>query len=206
MGKPVTFGPAAAYSTLRRMKDVDDTEWVRACLAGDREAFRILVDRHRDAVYNLAYQMSGNATSAEDLAQETFIRAFQKLRQYKPSYSFRNWLLGICANLSRSRYRSRKRKRALEEAYATEAAIRREGRHDAEDRAESARGTVGRALMQVPESLRAPLVLHYMEGQSIREIAETLNIRLSAVKMRLARGRERLAERIREDREPGENP
>lgn len=184
------------------MKDVDDTEWVRACLGGDREAFRILVDRHQDAVYNLAYQMNGNATTAEDLAQETFLRAFQRLRQFKPSHSFRNWLLGICANLSRSRYRSRKRKRALEEAYAADAEILREERREAETRAESARRTIGQALMRVPESLRAPLVLHYMEGQSIREIAETLNIRLSAAKMRLARGREHLKELIQEHHQP----
>jgi RNA polymerase sigma-70 factor, ECF subfamily len=172
------------------MKDPDEAQLTAACLAGDTDAFSVLVDRHRDAVFNLAYRLCGNAATAEDVAQEAFIRAYRKLRQYRTSLPFRNWVLGICANLSRSRYRSWRRKRDLEQAYAEAEAVARDvtpAEMDAETRAE-----LERALTSLPPTLRAPIVLRYMEGMTVEEVAQALGLRKSATKMRLARGREHL--------------
>ncbi len=173
------------------MKDSDTTDWVTLWIDGNREAFAMLVRLHGDAVYNLAYQMCRNAAAAEDIAQETFIRAHQRSRQYKPEYAFRNWVLGICANLCRSRYRSWRRKHKVEQAYAEEQARQREILEQRNKRSNE-HHELDHALMELPATLRAPIVLQFMEEMSVQEVADTLNIGLSAAKMRIARGREQL--------------
>ncbi len=177
------------------MNEPDDSRWVQACLRGDHDAFRHLVGRHGDVVYNLAYRMTGNASAAEDLAQETFIRAHGRLHQYKPEFAFRNWLLGICANLARSRYRWWRRNQRMEAEFARQEDLRQEAAA-AQHEGSPAREALGQALTTLPERLRTPLVLRYMEGLSVVEVAQVLDIRLSAAKMRLARGRDRLREAL----------
>ena len=166
-----------------------DPELVALCLAGHREAFAELVDRHQDAVFNLAYRMTGHHQDAADLAQEAFIRAFQKLYSYKPDYPFKNWVLGICANQTRNRFRGEARRRALETRHMLETVTESEPPDPRE-------ATLEQALQRLPEQARVPLVLKYMEGLSLEEIARTLRLGLSAVKMRLARGREDLLQLV----------
>jgi RNA polymerase sigma-70 factor (ECF subfamily) len=168
-----------------------DPELVTLCLAGHREAFAELVDRHQDAVFNLAYRMTSNHQDAADLAQEAFIRAFQKLYSYKPEHPFKNWVLGICANQTRNRFRSEARRRALETRHMQEAVTEAEP-------PDPRQALLEQALQRLPEQARVPLVLKYMEGLSLEEIAQTLRLGLSAVKMRLARGREDLLRLVRQ--------
>lgn len=168
-----------------------DAELTGACLTGDREAFASLVARHQDAVYHLAYRMTGNRAEADDLAQEAFIRAYRRLGQYKPEFAFRNWVMGICANLARNGFRQRTRRTAAEREHAELADLERTAPSMSERHA-----ALERALMDLPEATRLPLVLKYMEGLSLDDIAGTLRIGLSAVKMRLLRGREELVRRM----------
>lgn len=176
--------------------DRSDAELVEQCLAGGRDTFVLLVERHQDAVYNLAYRMTGNAADAADLAQEAFIRAFRKLDTYKAEYSFRNWVLGICANRTRNLFRGNSRRRRLEEEHAKcHEQVPEPDRGGAGDE----RGEwVERALQEMPENLRVPLVLKYGDGLSNEEIERALGLGASAVKMRLLRGRDELARRVRE--------
>ena len=167
-----------------------DTDLVMLCLNGGREAFSELVVRHQQAVYNLAYRMTSSHQDAADLAQEAFIRAFRKLHSYKPAYSFRNWVMGICANLARNRFRSETRRRDLETRHAQEAA-------PAADQPDPRHVLLEQALDRLPEQTRVPLTLKYIEDFSLEDIAQTLRLGLSAVKMRLARGREELQRHVR---------
>ncbi len=169
-----------------------DTELVTLCLSGQREAFSTLVDRHRDAVFNLAYHMTGHYQDSADLAQEAFIRAFQKLHSYKPEYSFKNWVMGICANLTRNRFRGEARRRALETRHWME-----QDSAPAPEPHNPRHLLLEKALSHLPEQARAPLVLKYMEGLSLEEIAQSLRLGLSAVKMRIVRAREELLQHIR---------
>jgi RNA polymerase sigma-70 factor, ECF subfamily len=169
-----------------------DAELVARCLEGRREAFSELVVRHQNSVYNLAYRMTSNSHDAADLAQEAFIRAYRKLHSYKPAHSFRNWAMGICANLARNRFRGESRRRALETRHALE--TQGDGPADADPRC----ALLEQALGQLPESSRVPLVLKYVEEFSLEDIAQTLRIGLSAVKMRLSRGREELLRQVRQ--------
>ena len=164
-----------------------DIQLVEACLAGDRESFSTLVERHQDAVFNLAHRMTGHAADADDLAQEAFIRAYRKLHQYQSAYPFRNWVLGICANLTRNSFRQRGRRQAAEMSHLQLVDLQSPGRN-----AGPRQIALEQALMGLPEATRVPLVLKYMEGLSLEDIAQTLSLGLSAVKMRLARGRDAL--------------
>ncbi len=182
---------------VRTAMERTDPELVSLCLAGHREAFAELVDRHQDAVFNLAYRMTNNHQDAADMAQEAFIRAFQKLYSYKPEYPFKNWVLGICANQTRNRFRSEARRRALETRHVQES----DGTPDTPDPRQD---LLEQALQRLPEQARLPLVLKYMDGFSLEEIARTLQLGLSAVKMRLARGREELLRLVRQLQMEGE--
>lgn len=176
---------------LQALMERSDTDLVALCLNGQREAFSELVVRHQHAVFNLAYRMTSNHQDAADLAQDAFIRAFRKLHSYKPAYAFRNWVMGICANLARNRFRSETRRRALEVRHAQEA--------DPDPGPPDSRQFIlEQALQRLPETTRIPLVLKYTEDLSLEDIARTLRLGLSAVKMRLARGREELLRHVRQ--------
>ncbi|MFN2351346.1 MAG: RNA polymerase sigma factor [Kiritimatiellia bacterium] len=177
------------------MKKTDeklDPELVTECLNGNQDTFAVLVERHQHSVYNLAYRMCGNASVAEDMAQETFIRAYRRLHQYQANYAFKNWLLGICANMSRSRYRRWRRNRELAQAYVRNELISREQHPRADAQTATAQAGLEEALAALPEKLRVPVILRYMESMTLEEVAATLNIKLSAVKMRLARAKDKL--------------
>ena len=103
---------------LQEMMNAGDAEIVEQCRAGDTDAFAELVRRNQDAVFNLAWSMTGNWHEAADITQETFIRAYQKLHSYKPEYAFKNWVMSIGANLTRNRFRSHSRRRRMEETLA----------------------------------------------------------------------------------------
>ena len=182
----------------------EEAQAIAACRAGTREAFAWLVDRHRDAVYQFAWRMCGNPSDAEDLAQEAFVRAFTRLEQYAPERgTFRNWVLGICANLARGQFRWRQRARAMTRRFAEHEQLRIEAVEAGQASDAGRVEDVSRALDALPVSLRVPVVLKYMEDLSVQEIARTLGLGESAVKMRLARGREQLLARMKRFGEPG---
>ncbi len=158
-------------------------------LAGNRCAFEELVRRHQDAVFGLAASLARNREDAEDMAQEAFIRAYGKLEQYNPEYSFKAWLLRICANQTKNLFRSRTRRRRAEEGHVREAEVRA-----SEQPADY--GELEVALARLPPKLGAPLRLKHMEGLPYEEIAAILGIGVSAAKMRTLRARNLLMEML----------
>ncbi|WP_372806986.1 RNA polymerase sigma factor [Pontiella sp.] len=169
------------------MDERTDQELVSACLEGNRDAFAQLVGRHQDSVYGLAVGMTRNHEDAADMAQDAFIRAYAKLEQYNPDYSFKSWLLRICANQTKNLFRKRTRRRAVEENYLKEGEV-------AGDAAPPDYEALEAALAQLPPKLCAPLRLKFMEGMAYDEIGAILGIGISAAKMRVMRARKQLAE------------
>lgn len=167
-----------------------DASLVEHCLGGQKEAFAQLVGRHQDAVHHLALRWCRDRDDAKDLAQETFVRAYRKLRTYKPEYSFRNWVLSVCANLAKNRFRSEDRRRKAQETHA-------ELYPRAADPPDPMRIALEKALRDMPERVRIPLVLKHVEGLSYEEISGVLGIGVSAAKMRVKRGRDELVRRLR---------
>jgi RNA polymerase sigma-70 factor, ECF subfamily len=168
------------------MTHESDVQVVEQCLAGDANAFAELVRRYQDAVFNLAWRMTHNWHEAADITQETFIRAYQKLRSYRSEYPFKSWVMSIGANLTRNRFRSYSRRQRMKEKLIETQDVEASPPPAAQDEGMEA------ALSQVPEALREALILKHMEGMSYEEIAQALGIGVSAAKMRVARGRDEL--------------
>ncbi|MBT8042434.1 MAG: RNA polymerase sigma factor [Pontiella sp.] len=164
-----------------------DQELVQACLEGNRYAFEDLVRRHQDSVFGLAVGMMRNREDAADMAQDAFIKAYTKLEQYNPEYSFRSWILRICANQTKNLFRKRMRRRSAEEKHLQENSIR-------DDEIEADFQQLEDALARLPAKLAAPLRLKHMEGLSYEDVSEILGIGVSAAKMRVLRAKKQLAE------------
>lgn len=169
-----------------------DQQLVKACLGGNRNAFAELVRRYQDSVFGLAVGMTRNREDAADMAQEAFIRAYTKLEQYNPDYSFKSWILRICANQTKNLFRKRVRRRKAEEGRLMEDAVAASAVNPDYHELEA-------ALAQLPASLCAPLRLKHMEGMSYEEISHVLGLGISAAKMRVLRARKLLLEIMNHD-------
>jgi RNA polymerase sigma factor (sigma-70 family) len=181
-------------STVHTVEMHEDTTLVRRTLAGDQEAFAALVEKYKDAVFNVAYRMLGNATEAEDVAQETFVRAYTQLKTYKESHRFSTWLLSIASHLSIDQLR-RRRFLALPLENVPFLEWIADGGPSPEQSA--LRGEVAdemqRVLDALPAKYRAVLVLRYWYDFSYEEIADALSMTPALVKARLHRARELVA-------------
>ena len=167
------------------MTERTDAALVEQCLGGQQEAFAELLRRYQDRVFHFSLRITGDRDEAVDLAQETFIRAYRKLRLYDPEYSFGTWLLSVCANLGKNRFRSETRRRKAQNIHAEMLAQTSSG-------SDHRREALSEALGEMVEKLRLPLVLKHVEGLSYEEIAQVLGIRVSAAKMRVKRARDEL--------------
>jgi RNA polymerase sigma-70 factor, ECF subfamily len=172
---------------------VDELErtWITACLGGDKEAFRHLVTRYQGPLYRIAWRILGERTAAHDVAQETFLKAYQALDRYDPSRPFSSWLYRICVNVSIDR-RRRSREVAIAELDPPHL-------HDPTASIESAEAqrAVQACLQRLPDNYRVVLVLKDIEGLDYESITQVLGDSIPALKIRVVRGRARLAQLIR---------
>ena len=175
-----------------------DAELVRATLAGDREAFGQIVARYQTLIATLTYSATGNLGQSEDLAQETFVLAWNQLANLREPEKLRAWLCGIARNLVNSSLRKQKR----EPSHGAEPVENIENNHSPEPlpvehtitREEQA--ILWQSLEKIPETYREPLVLFYREHQSVEAVAEKLELTPDTVHQRLSRGRKLLAEEV----------
>lgn len=180
-----------------RREDLEDNDLVSRALAGDVRSYEELVRRYERLVGRILYPYARREVSVEDLVQETFLRAYDRLKTFNPEYRFKTWLLAIANNLGVDTLR--RRREVVEFNPETHAEAVRGPEALALD-AERSRD-VREAIMALPENYSVPLILRYSEDMSYAEIAEVLGITVQAVKSRLFRGRNMLAEGFREDDE-----
>lgn len=166
-----------------------DARVVRSVLAGQREEFGVLVDRYFPAVQAIAYAHTGNHTDAADIAQETFLCAYQKLNTLREGEKFRAWIGSIARHLAQ-RFREKRRHEIPLSAQPEQAveSIKPEEREMQE--------LVRRMIDELEESPREVLALHYFAGKSLREIAEIQGVSREAAAKRLQRAREVLGEKL----------
>jgi RNA polymerase sigma-70 factor (ECF subfamily) len=149
---------------------------------GDRDAFRVLVDRHATALYRLAYRMTGNETDAEDMVQETFLRAWTQIRRFDGRAAFGTWLHRICANRTVDFLRSRNRWQTgpSEDPFRDLAS----GLPSPERMALSSETSalLEPALASLSGAERIALVLRHFEGLSVEEIAGALGVQPGAAR------------------------
>ena len=190
----------------------NEADWIKLARAGDQSAFGRLVMAYQTPVYNLAYRMLGNAAEAEEAAQETFLRAYTHLRSYDPQRRFRSWLLSIASHYCIDRLRRRRITwLPLEDeiAVASGSTTRLSSAQSELPEVSFTSGSpnpeavvaqrereayIQRLLAGLSPTDRAAITLRYWNDCSYEEIAETLNLTVSAVKSRLHRARRALAE------------
>ncbi|MDE0423299.1 MAG: sigma-70 family RNA polymerase sigma factor [Candidatus Poribacteria bacterium] len=192
------------------MPDLDD-ELMERYRAGDEDAFTLLVRRHQQPLINFIARYINDRDSAEDLAQETFVRIFKASPRYKPGQAhFKTWMYHIAANLCKNELRNRGRRNRYridnvvdgngdseridliesapaDAAFQPEVALERKELHDA----------IQSAIAELPEQYRVPLVLRDLQGLSYDEISETLELRSGTTKSRINRARLMLKDKLK---------
>jgi RNA polymerase sigma-70 factor (ECF subfamily) len=179
-------------------------EIIERVLAGEQDAFAVLVERYTDAVQRLAFRMLQNGPETEDVTQEVFLRAYTQLATYKPTHTFSTWLLSIAAHLAIDHLR-RRRFLALPfdavpflEWIIDPCAGPEQEALDGEQRDE-----LQTSLQRLPGKYRAVIVLRYWHDLSYAEIASVLHLPPPIVKARLHRGRVLLARSVTESKQRG---
>jgi RNA polymerase sigma-70 factor (ECF subfamily) len=173
----VRHEPAPAHAEL--LNGLSEAELVSACLAGQRDAFTLIVERHRRPVYQLCYRFVGNHEDASDLSQEVFLRAYRGLKGFKGQSTLATWLYRIGVNTCLNRVSSN--------LPVTEPLDARPHQAVGDDPSatlikDERRARVRAAIARLPRKQRATLILRAYQELSHREIAEILGSSVGAVK------------------------
>jgi RNA polymerase sigma-70 factor, ECF subfamily len=195
----------------------EEMAWVSQAQQGSDEAFTNLVEAYQTHVYNLCYRMLGEAEAAEDASQETFLRAYQHLHRYDRKRPFGTWLLSIAAHYCIDRLRRRKFTMTSVDQDEEDGGFELPDANAPNPESEAIHGEQRRQMQGLLKRLdsvdRAAIVMRYWHDCSEVEIAESLNLTVSAVKSRLHRARRTLAgywqaesSRSNHERRPHESP
>ncbi|ANC75491.1 RNA polymerase sigma factor SigW [Fictibacillus nanhaiensis] len=166
---------------------------------GDQEAFEGIVDLFKDKIYRHCFRMVGNGHEAEDLAQETFLRAYRNIGKYNSEYKFSTWIFRIATNLCIDRLRKKKPDYYLDaEVPGTDGATMYSQLSSEEPLPEEVVteneewNELQAEIMKLPEKYRTAILLKYVEDLSLEEISKIMDIPVPTVKTRIHRGREAL--------------
>lgn len=189
--------------------------WIKKALQGDESAFGSLIDYYQKPVYSLCYRMLENSNDAEDAAQESFIRAYLNLKKYDTSRPFATWLLSISAHYCIDQIRKKRLQTVSVESLPAEIIEDRKIPNPETKIRQTERDTLVQSLIMGLKPLdRAVVVLRYWHNCTEVEIADSLNLSVSAVKSRLYRSRQALAkswftmekDNLSSERRPYESP
>ena len=181
--------PAANFSGSRVYvsHDADDLASVRLCLNGDQAAFAPIVERYQRVLFTVAVRMLGDEDEANDAAQNAFVKAYQKLATFDPERRFFSWLYRILVNECLNQQRDRR----PSEPIPAELAATDDSPDDLLE-AKERRRRVQAAIVALPISYRAVVVLRHFGGLSYDDIADALGVSTAIVKSRLHTARQRL--------------
>lgn len=172
-----------------------DDQVVRQVLAGDRDAFRVLVDRYHHRVYAVTYRLLGDQTEAEEMTQQTFYEAYMALPRFAQKCSFQGWLMRIAVNNCKDFQKSHKRRESqLGHEVEGGQALFSGTIHNPEQAIRASRlgQAVAQALQEMDPKYRIPLVLKDIDGLSYNEMQQVLDLSLANLKSRVVRARAKL--------------
>jgi RNA polymerase sigma-70 factor (ECF subfamily) len=196
------FDPTRSIPAADVSAAVDpDRELVESWRRGETEAFAMLVRRHQRRVFGLLLRMLGNREEAEDATQDTFLNLHRHGHRFRHDSRFSTFVYRVAVNAALNRRRSLGRRRAHADAFGEAQSVGHLGPTEAPDpeqalEGDQLRARIGRELLTLPESLRAPVVLFDVEGLSYGEIAEVLAVAEGTVKSRIHRARQALRLRL----------
>jgi len=173
---------------------IEDQVLVEKVLAGDNRAFEKLVDKYKRRIYYLAYRMTRDHDSADELAQESFVKAYQAMSGFKKGHSFYTWIYRICVNLT---INFLKRESQTVSVDSVEGAERLFGKSDQSDQLErliasEQAAIVKRTLNTLPPDQKAVFLLKTYDDLSYERMAEIMNCSIGTVMSRLFRARHKL--------------
>jgi len=162
----------------------DDVAAVAKARGGDDDAFRLLVERHSRSIYRLAYRMTGKAEDAEDVVQETFVRAYRQLGSFEARSNFGTWLYRIGFNCSVDYMRARPHREVPDSLDVLDQRPPQAETPSADDLVYAGEidGRVQRALLELSAQERAAFVMRHYHGCSIDEICRALGLKTNAAK------------------------
>lgn len=175
--------------------DLSDATIVRRVLAGDTDAYGILVDRYYDRYARFATHMLGSAEDAEEALQDSFLRAYRSLGRYEDRERFGAWLFRILVNRCRT---TAVRRRSREKTFVNNDGLLLGASEDHSADNDAWREELDHALVQLPAEQREAFLLKHVEELSYEEMAELTGVGVSALKMRVKRACERLRGLLRE--------
>ena len=178
---------------------MNDLKVIESCLLGNTQMFSRLIDSYKNMVYNLAYRMSNNSQEAEDISQEAFLRAYQSLSRFNPSYKFSTWIYQITLNIIRDRFKKKELNYVSLDApvetddseFYSQPADLTNNPEEIVTQKENIQA-IQKAIYSLPLKYREIVVLRHLQDLSYIEIANILKLPTGTVKVRLYRAREQL--------------
>ena len=177
---------------LNDVSSVTDSDLYQRTRSGDRSAFGELVERHKDGLVNYLTRLCGNLELAEDLAQESFLRLYERGNHYREQGKLQAYLFRIGTNLFRSQMRREQRWQRLGRLFFSSNGHHSEAVQQARILQDELGQQLSAALLELPMRYRTPLVLSFVEGWSHQQIADLMRCREGTVKSRIHRGRKLL--------------
>ena len=184
--------------------DLTDVEILADVATGDIDAYGKIVNRYRGRLYNFIFRFVGERETAEDIVQETFLRAFRKRKEYRAIANFSTWLFTIAGNLAKSELRRRKRWRLFslhkDDENDTVMDLPDESfRPDTVTESSIADVQIQQAILSLPENYRQVVLLRDVEGLSYQEISEISKCPVGTVKSRVNRARLKLQQKLKNE-------
>ena len=184
---------------------INETELIERLKLGDESAFKTIVEQWQDLVYNTILGIVQNETEAEDLAQDVFIKVFEKIDTFKGDAKFSTWLYRIATTTALDHLRSKKRKKRFGFLQSITGGAGEEKEQipdfnhpgvslDNKERA----AVLFKAIETLPENQKAAYTLHKLEGLSYRDVSEVLNTTVSAVESLMSRANQNLRKQLEE--------
>jgi RNA polymerase sigma-70 factor (ECF subfamily) len=175
------------------MNKADDAYYIEAVMKGNVAAFSYLVDKYQNMVYALALKLLKKPEEAEEMAQDTFVKAYQKLDTYEGKSKFSTWLYSITYNACISELRKRRIEfSSLDDQRITEQDEIRMHDYFSETKKEDQERYLNQALSRLPEDDQVLVTLYYYENQSMDEISLITGLTVSNIKVKIHRARKKM--------------
>ncbi len=167
---------------------------------GDRQAFGELVAKYSKAVYYLAYRFVRDHDTADEMTQESFVKAYQAIGTFIEGKSFKSWIFAIAANLSKNYIKRSKRQSSLDDTIPDDVLEDKKVASNPHETvvAKDLGNKISQAVETLPEEYKSVFILRTYEDMSYDEIADTLNIEVGTVMSRLFRARARLKKELKD--------
>jgi len=175
------------------MNKTDDIYYIEAVRKGNVQAFSFLVEKYQKLVYTLALKLLKKPEEAEEMAQDTFIKAFQKLDSYEGKSKFSTWLYSITYNACISELRKRRIEfKSLDDRQISDQDEQKMNDYYRETKKEDQEKYLNLALAKLPEDDQVLVTLYYYENQSMDEISQITGLTVSNIKVKIHRARKRM--------------